>query len=66
MVTMYYLDSNENNSINFDENLSTSFPEEYKNLKDFSDACNEYIEVINSTQILKEFNKYLSLQDLGV
>lgn len=66
LIRTYYLDSDENSSIKFEKKLSELFPEEYKNLNDFGKACNEYLELIDRTQILKEFDKYLSLRDIGI
>lgn len=53
------------NSDEFEKDLKVKFPKTYNNIMDFSRECNTYISFVEECDIIKDFEKYIIVDDLG-
>ena len=66
LMAKYHTDAEDSATSKFDQELEKELPNVYKKINEFNQECSRFLKVIDNTNILKDFNKYVIIRDLDL
>ena len=66
LMAKYYTDVDDSAASKFNQELKKELPDIYEEIAEFTQECSRFLKVIDDTNILKDFNKYIIIRDLGL
>ena len=66
LMGKYYTNVDNSAACEFDQELEKELPKVFGKISEFNQECSRYMKVIDETDILNDFNKYVIIRDLGL